>query len=182
MRKNIYVSLLVGLMLLFSFTAFAQEEPVKKSSGFTLSANIGYHIITNSDISDSWDHNIAFGANAGFMITPEIELTAGLSLFSTMDSVLELFDLDQTFILFGGYYHLGKDALDPKIGAGLLLGSYDMSGITDDSGLGAWFAAGLNYCLGGGLFIGGEARYYLLSIEESDLGGLEVLFVIGVKL
>jgi hypothetical protein len=181
MRKNFYLSLLVGLIVLFSISAFAEEAPMKKGSGFTLSANVGFHVFSNSDISDYWDNNIAFGANAGFMITPEIELTAGLTLFSTQDSVLELFDLDQTFVLFGAYYHLGQNSVDPRIGAGLLLGSYDMEGL-DDSGVGAWFATGLNYCLGGGLFVGGEARYYLLSIEEEDLGGFEILFVIGVKL
>ncbi len=172
------LTLTVIPVLMLTLAAYAEEPR------FRISPNITYSFAV-SDL-DGYEDYIGFGANLGYRVWKGLELTTGFYLLEHTD---EYIDIDETHFLFGAYYYLGEGGVIPKLGAGLDFADFEqqlLGGMQDDSGIGFWLAAGIDFDVTERLSLGLETRYTRVELDEIDtddyhIGGFGLHFVVSYR-
>jgi opacity protein-like surface antigen len=197
MNKRIFTILLV--LIVFCTFLTAENEGAGK---IRLGAHIGYFSFSDSNnniepLNPDFLNGIFYGADAGFMITKHIELSASYTRISQEHDALTLtpplpVEASYNEWYLGGYFHFMGifKPINIKVGAGIDLGTVyaeinyggDVIYKSDQNGLGFWLSAGVETAISNLFNVGAEVIYLSLETKEDntapgdevDIGGIRI--------
>jgi outer membrane protein W len=183
-------SILTLVLVLSLFCLFLSAENEREGK-IRLGVHIGYFSFNDSNeniepLNPEFLNGIFYGADAGFMITKNIELEVSYTRIYEENDVLSITPIMPAEATFdewslGGYYHFMGicEPINIKVGAGVdyctlfaeLIGPYgEVLDLADQNGIGFWISAGVETSIADLFNVGVEAIYLSLKTEDDDPG------------
>jgi hypothetical protein len=190
----------IGMVCLV-FCAFLSAES-ENGGKIRLGGHFGYFYFEDcnskiEEVNPGYLNGVFYGADAGFMITKNIELAASYTrMYEEKTSLNESYlpsDASFNDWFVGGYYHFMGiyEPINLKVGAGIDFGAVDAKVYyngtsvfeSNRDGVGYWFSMGAETVVSGLFNIGAEVIYlYLREYEDGSDADDEPVDLNGIRI